>query len=69
MVRLSRQGREPWREWVPEIPYLNRAGMETPIALTSGVEEGKKPKVCDIVDESSIKELDQQGFYKTLYKK
>jgi len=60
---------EAYKEWVPEIPYLNHAGMETAIALTPGVEKGKEPKVSDIVDESFIKELDQQGFYRTLYKK
>jgi hypothetical protein len=54
---------------VPEIPYLNHAGMETAIALTPGVEKGKEPKVSDIVDESFIKELDQQGFYRMLYKR
>lgn len=60
---------EAYKEWVPEIPYLNHAGMETAIALTPGVEKGKGLKVSDIVDESFIKELDQQGFYRTLYKK
>jgi len=60
---------EAYKEWVPEIPYLNHAGMETAIALTPGVEKGKELKVSDIVDESFIKELDQQGFYRTLYKK
>jgi NitT/TauT family transport system substrate-binding protein len=60
---------EAYKEWVPEIPYLNHAGMETAIALTPGVEKGKELKVSDIVDESFIKELDQEGFYKTLYKK
>ena len=60
---------EAYKEWVPEIPYLNHAGMETAIALTPGVEKGKEPKVSDLVDESFIKELDQQGFYRTLYKK
>jgi ABC-type nitrate/sulfonate/bicarbonate transport system substrate-binding protein len=60
---------EAYQEWVPEIPYLNQAGMETAIALTPGVEKGKEPKVSDIADESFIKELDQQGFYRTLYKK
>lgn len=60
---------EAYKAWVPEIPYLNHAGMETAIALTPGVEKGREVKVPDIVDESFIKELDQQGFYRTLYKK
>ena len=60
---------EAYKEWVPEIPYLNHAGMETAIALTPGVEKGKEVKVSDIVDESFVKELEQQGFYRALYKK
>jgi NitT/TauT family transport system substrate-binding protein len=60
---------EAYKEWVPEVPYLNHAGMETAIALTPGMEKGREPKVSDIVDESFIKELDQQGFYRTLYKR
>jgi len=60
---------EAYKEWVPEIPYLNHAGMETANALTPGVEKGKEVKVSDIVDESFVKELEQQGFYRTLYKK
>src|SRR6266508_5811582 len=60
---------EAYKVWVPEIPYLNHAGMETAIALTPGVEKGKEVKVSDIVDESFVKELEQQGFYRALYKK
>jgi NitT/TauT family transport system substrate-binding protein len=60
---------EAYKEWVPEVPYLNHAGMETAIALTPGMEKGREPKVSDLVDESFIKELDQQGFYRTLYKR
>jgi len=60
---------DAYRAWVPEIPYVNHAGMETAIAMTPGVDKGKEVRVADIVDESFIKELDQQGFYRALYKK
>jgi len=60
---------DAYRAWVPEIPYVNHAGMETAIAMTPGVEKGKEVKVGDIVDESFVKELDQQGFYRALYGK
>jgi ABC-type nitrate/sulfonate/bicarbonate transport system substrate-binding protein len=60
---------EAYREWVPEIPYLNHAGMETAIAMTPGVEKGKEVKVGDIVDETFVRELDQQGFYRALFKR
>jgi NitT/TauT family transport system substrate-binding protein len=58
---------EAYKAWVPEIPYLNRAGMETAIAMTPG--KTKEIKVADIVDEIFVKELDQQGFYRALYKR
>jgi NitT/TauT family transport system substrate-binding protein len=59
---------EAYKAWVPEIPYLNHTGMEAAIALTPG-ERTKEIKVGDIVDETFVRELDQQGFYRTLYKK
>ena len=59
---------EAYKAWVPEIPYLNHAGMETAIALTPG-ERTKEIKVGDIVDEIFVRELDQQGFYRTLYQR
>lgn len=60
---------EAYLQWVPEVPYVSRRGMETAIALTTGVEKGKEVKVSDLVDETFVRELDQQGFYRTLYKK
>ena len=60
---------EAYKEWVPEIPYLNHAGMETAIAMTPGIEKGKEIHVSDIVDENFVRELDQKGFYKALYKR
>jgi NitT/TauT family transport system substrate-binding protein len=60
---------EAYRVWVPEIPYLNRPGMETAIALTPAGGKEKEIRYSDIVDESMIHELDQQGFFRALYKK
>jgi len=60
---------DAYREWVPEIPYINHAGMETVIAMTPGADRGRGVKAADIVDETFVKELDQQGFYRALYKR
>ena len=60
---------DAYREWVPEIPYINHAGMETVIAMTPGADKGRGVKAADIVDETFVKELDQQGFYRALYKR
>ena len=63
---------ETYREntqWIPRVPYVNHAGMETAINLTPGMEQASRPKVQDLVDESFVKELDQQGVYRTLYGK
>jgi ABC-type nitrate/sulfonate/bicarbonate transport system substrate-binding protein len=60
---------EAYLQWVPEVPYVSRRGMETAIALTTGVEKGKEVKVDDVVDETFVVELDQQGFYRALYKR
>jgi NitT/TauT family transport system substrate-binding protein len=57
---------EAYKAWVPEIPYVNQAGMETAVALTPGL--SKEVKVSEIVDPSFVRELEQQGFYKALYK-
>jgi len=57
---------EAYKAWVPEIPYLNQAGMETAVALTPGLT--KEIKVAEIVDQSFVRELEQQGFYGLLYK-
>ncbi|MBM2803117.1 MAG: hypothetical protein HW419_1010 [Deltaproteobacteria bacterium] len=60
---------EAYRVWVPEIPFLNRPGMETAIALTAAGGKEKEIRYGDIVDESMIGELEQQGFFRALYKK
>ena len=60
---------EAYKAWVPEIPYMNQAGLETAIQLTALGGKEKDIKVTDIADESFVRELDQQGFYRTLYKK
>ena len=60
---------EAFRAWIPEIPYMNQAGMETAIQLTPLGGKEKEIKVSDLVDESFVRELEQQGFYRTLYKK
>ena len=60
---------EAYKAWVPEIPYMNQAGMETAIQLTALGGKEKDIKVTDIADESFVRELDRQGFYRTLYKK
>jgi NitT/TauT family transport system substrate-binding protein len=60
---------DAYRAWVPEIPYLNQPGMETAVALTPVGCKEKQIKYTDIVDESLIRELDQQGYYRTLYGK
>ena len=60
---------EAFRGWMPEIPYLNQPGMETAIQLTPLGGREKEIKVGDIVDESFVRELDREGFYKGLYKK
>ena len=57
---------EAYKAWVPEIPYVNQAGMETAVGLTPGV--SKPVKVSEIVDQSFVRELEQQGFYGALYK-
>ncbi len=57
---------EAYKAWVPEIPYVNQAGMETAVGLTPGL--SKEVKVSEIVDQSFVRELEQQGFYRPLYK-
>ena len=57
---------QAYKAWVPEIPYVNQAGMETAVGLTPGL--SKEVKVSEIVDQSIVRELDQQGFYRALYK-
>ncbi len=60
---------DAYKEWMPVIPYVNHTGMETAIAMAPVVENGKAVQVRDIVDESFIQQLDQQGFYQKLYRK
>jgi len=60
---------EAYKAWVPEVPYLNHAGMETAIALTPLGGKEKEIKYGDVADESIVRELEQQGFYRALYKK
>jgi NitT/TauT family transport system substrate-binding protein len=60
---------EAYQAWVPEIPFLNRSGMETAIALTAAGGKEKEIKYNDLVDESMIRELEQQSFFRALYKK
>ena len=60
---------EAYQAWVPEIPYINRAGMATAIELTPAGGKEKQVKYDDMVDESFVRELEQQGFYRALYKK
>jgi len=43
--------------------------MEIAAALTPGMERGKKIKVAELVDESFVRELDQEGFYRALYQR
>ena len=57
---------EAYKAWVPEIPYVNQGGMETAVELTPGL--SKEVKVSEIVDQSFVRELEQQGFYRPLYK-
>lgn len=60
---------EAYKAWMPEIPYLNRPGVENAIALTPAGGKEKDVKYRDIVDESIVRELEQQGLYRALYKK
>ena len=60
---------EAFKAWIPEIPYVNQAGMESAIQLTPLGGKEKAIKVADIVDESFVRELEQQGFYRALYKR
>jgi NitT/TauT family transport system substrate-binding protein len=60
---------EAYKVWVPEIPYLNQPGMAAAIALTPAGGKEKEIRYSDLVDESMIRELEQQGFFRALYKK
>jgi hypothetical protein len=43
--------------------------METAIQLTPLGGKEKEIKASDLIDESFVRELDQLGFYRTIYKK
>ena len=60
---------EAYKAWVPEIPYVNQPGMATAIGLTPAGGKEKEIRYGDLVDESMIRELEQQGFFLALYKK
>jgi NitT/TauT family transport system substrate-binding protein len=60
---------DAYRAWVPEIPHISQAGMETAIALTPAGGKEREIKVADLIDESAVRELEQQGFYRALYKR
>ena len=66
---ILEQSYEAYRVWVPEIPYLNQPGMATAIALTPAGGKEREIKYGDLVDETMIRELEQQGYYRALYKK
>ena len=65
---LLEKSYEAYKEWIPKIPYVNHAGMETAINLTLGTDKTKRVKVEDVLDESFVTELDKTGFYKQLYR-
>jgi NitT/TauT family transport system substrate-binding protein len=65
---LLEKSYEAYREWIPKIPYVNHAGMETAIHLTLGNDQTKKIKLDDILDESFVTELNKTGFYNQLYR-
>ena len=60
---------EAYKAWAPEVPYVNKAGMETAIGLTPLGGKEREPRFGDLVDETLVRELEQQGFYKSLYKR
>ena len=60
---------DAYKAWVPEIPYFNQPGMETAIGLTPLGGKEKELKFGDLADETLVRELDKQGFYKALYKR
>jgi NitT/TauT family transport system substrate-binding protein len=65
---LLEKSYEAYKEWIPKTPYVNHAGMETAINLTPPTDKAKKIKVEEILDESIVRELDQAGFYRQLYR-
>jgi NitT/TauT family transport system substrate-binding protein len=60
---------EAYKAWVPEVPNMNQAGLLTAIQLTPLGGKEKDIRVADIADESFVRELEQQGFYRALYKR
>ena len=65
---LLEESYEYFKQFIPKVPYLNRAGVETAIELAGKLTD-RKIQFSDIVDEGLVRELDQQGFYKTLYRR
>jgi ABC-type nitrate/sulfonate/bicarbonate transport system substrate-binding protein len=65
---LLEKSYEAYQEWIPKIPYVNHAGMETAINLTLGTDKTKRVKVEEVLDESFVKDLDKTGFYKQPYR-
>jgi len=65
---LLEKSYEAYKEWIPKLPYVNHAGMETAINLTLAGEKTKKVRTDDVLDESFTSELEKNGFYKQLYR-
>ncbi len=65
---LLEKSYEAYQGWIPKLPYVNHAGMETAIDLTLGGDKTRKVSPADILDESFAKELEKNGFYKQLYR-
>ena len=65
---LLEKSYEAYKDWIPKVPYVNHAGMETAINLTLGADKTKRVRVEDVLDESVVRELDKSGFYKELYR-
>ncbi len=64
---LLEKSYEAYKEWIPKLPYVNHAGMETAINLTLAGEKTRKVRTDDVLDESFTSELEKNGFYKPLY--
>lgn len=65
---LLEKSYEAYLGWIPRLPYVNHAGMETAINLTLGSDTTRKVKAEDVLDESFVNELEKNGFYKQLYR-
>jgi ABC-type nitrate/sulfonate/bicarbonate transport system substrate-binding protein len=65
---LLEKSYEAYKDWIPKVPYVNHAGMETAIHLTLGTDKAKRVRIEEVLDESFVKDLDKTGFYKQLYR-